>query len=203
MHIHWILRRGIEMCTITSPFTGENRGSEEGVTCPRSHHNCHTLPPLIYCWSFLDQNPTLESWLQAGWMPLLVGNYTRADPQMGQGLGLTLLSCMSLLAPFLRRAKVASTLLTAAAQCKADFPGGRKKKSGSESGSCPGSPRHGSKKYPERGLRGRSRPLMNIWAPVCVCVQTCPRETLYMCVHICTCDSPYIEGTVSPSLIST
>lgn len=54
---------------------------------------------------------------------------------MGQGLGLTLLSCMSLLAPFLSRAKVASTLLTAAAQCKADFPGGSGERSASESGS--------------------------------------------------------------------
>ncbi len=34
----------------------------------------------------------------------------------------TLLSCMSRLAPFLSSTKVASTLLTAAAQCKADLP---------------------------------------------------------------------------------
>lgn len=37
---------------------------------------------------------------------------------------------MSLLAPFLSRAKVASTLLTAAAQCKADFPGGEERGQG-------------------------------------------------------------------------
>ena len=60
--------------------------------------------------------------------PTLLFAIFRADCLVGQGLGLTLLSCMSLLAPFLSRANVASTLLTAAAQCKADFPvegGGR------------------------------------------------------------------------------
>lgn len=79
-----------------------------------------------------------ESWLQAGQRPLLAYPPTHSlqpvealpglNTQVGQGLGLTLLSCMSLLAPFLSRAKVASTLLTAAAQCKADFPGGKQGK---------------------------------------------------------------------------
>lgn len=35
---------------------------------------------------------------------------------------LTLLSCMSRLAPFFKSTSVASTLLTAAAQCRADLP---------------------------------------------------------------------------------
>lgn len=35
----------------------------------------------------------------------------------------TLLFCMSLLAPFFRSTTAASTLFTAAAQCKADLPG--------------------------------------------------------------------------------
>lgn len=39
-----------------------------------------------------------------------------------KALELTLLSCMSRLAPFFKRTSVASTLLTAAAQWRADFP---------------------------------------------------------------------------------
>lgn len=38
------------------------------ATCRRSHSSCHTLPPLIHCWSLLGPNLTPETQLQAEWM---------------------------------------------------------------------------------------------------------------------------------------
>lgn len=106
--------------------------------------------------------------------------------QGSQGLGLTLLSCMSLLAPFFSSAKVASTLLTAAAQCKADFPGGSGERSRSESGSCPGPPRQKQEMPRIRpGEKERAcHEYLNTCVWLCVCVRVCrmtlcPRETLY------------------------
>lgn len=55
-------------------------------------------------------------------------------------LPLTLLFCMSLLAPFFRSTRAASTLFTAAAQCRADLPvrgGGGRGLAGAEQGRRP------------------------------------------------------------------
>lgn len=61
-----------------------------------------------------------------GIITVVLINTTNETPQFAtvfmKALELTLLSCMSRLAPFFKSTSVASTLLTAAAQWRADFP---------------------------------------------------------------------------------
>lgn len=82
-------------------------------------------------------------------------------PPGAQSPDCTLLSCMSRLAPFFSSKRVASTLLTAAAQCRADFPAREKSRvsgQGRATWPTPGVSQHrdvheGVLSFPERGRK--------------------------------------------------
>lgn len=71
----------------------------------------------------------------------MLGSTAQRRSEKADGLGRfrTFRSCMSLFAPFFSRAMVASTLLTAAAQCRADLP--KRDSEPSAQSSTPASPR--------------------------------------------------------------